>query len=154
MANPHSGAAGWLLVIPEIRLEVEFLTQQFQIEDKRIQTLLTGPVMKNLVARAIRVQAAAMRNATGEGGGPHVVTGRLRASITYRLGVDSRSPYVDIGTGVYYAPFVEFGHRNTAHFYPLMTPGGKFAGGVGYVSDKPTRPYPFLLPAALAARTT
>jgi phage gpG-like protein len=43
------------------------------------------------------------------GGGPAVRTGLLRGSITWRPGFDSQSPYVDIGSAVEYAAFVELG---------------------------------------------
>jgi phage gpG-like protein len=139
---------------PELRIEVQVLQDTFRIETAAMEAFLRGPLVADLVKRAIRVEAAAKRNATGEGEGPRVRTGRLRASIGYRIGADSVSPYVDIGTSVHYAPFVEFGHNNRAHAYPIYTPGGKFTGRFGYVTNKPTRPFPFLRPAAEAARTT
>lgn len=40
-----------------------------------------------------------------------VDTGRLRSSIAHKQGRDSRGPYVEIGTSVSYAGFVEFGTR-------------------------------------------
>lgn len=145
---------------PAIRVEVEMLQNTFRLEAEGMKALLRGPVVADLTRRAIRVEAAAKRNATGVGGGPKVRTGRLRASIGYRVGVDSTSPYVDIGSSATYGPYLEFGHRNTAHAYPLVTAGGSpvvTKGGrqlFGYVSGKPTRPYPFLRPAMDAARTT
>lgn len=42
-----------------------------------------------------------------------VDTGRLRASIMSTPGRDGRGPYVDIGTNVEYAPFVEYGTMRT-----------------------------------------
>lgn len=38
-------------------------------------------------------------------------TGTLRRSITYEPGRDGKGYYVDVGTNVIYAPFVEFGTR-------------------------------------------
>ncbi len=76
----------------------------------------------------------------------------MRGSITWRLGGDNTGPYADIGTNVTYGPYVELGHGNTPHLYPIMTPGGTFTGKFGYVSAKPTRAYPFLIPALEAAR--
>lgn len=141
-----------------VEVQAEFMLNTFELSSEGLEQLLRGPVMENLVRRAIRVEAAAKRNATGYGAGPKVRTGRLRASIGYRVGEDGSSPFVDIGTGVHYAPFVEFGHRNSAHAYPLTGPGGKQVTvngrrAFGYVGNKPTRPYPFLLPAAEAARS-
>lgn len=144
-------------MIPEIGVQVNVLRNSFRLEQSGMRELLKGPVMQDLTRRAIRVQAAAKRNATGLGAGPRVRTGRLRNSISFRQGIDGRSPYVDIGSAVRYAAYVELGHRNRAHAYPLVTPGGKqvMVNGrmaFGYVSDKPTRPYPYLRPALDAAR--
>lgn len=141
-------------MIPSVQLEAQMLLDTFRVEQAGIREMLNGPVMQDLTRRAIRVEAAAKRYATGVGGGPHVRTGRLRNSIGWRIGADSISPYADIGTAVFYAPFVEFGHQNRAHAFPIVTPGGKYTGKFGYVSDKPTPAYPFLRPAAEAARTT
>lgn len=139
-------------MIPAIRVDAQVLASQFSFESRHLQALLRGPVMKNLVRRAIRVEAAAKRNATNRPG-PKVRTGRLRASIGWRPGADSLSPYVDIGSSVHYAPFVEEGHGNTPHVFPILTPGGKFTGQFGYVSAKRTPAYPYLRPALSAARS-
>lgn len=40
-----------------------------------------------------------------------VDTGRLRSSIHWEQGEDSRGFFVDVGTNVKYAPFVEYGTR-------------------------------------------
>lgn len=119
---------------PNIRLEVESLLSSFRWEETIFRELLRGPIVADLTRRAIRVEAAAKRIASQRspsppGEGPGVVTGRLRASIGYRLGVDSISPYVDIGTAVLYAPYLEFGTSKMAA-------------------------RPFLRPALEAARTT
>lgn len=50
-----------------------------------------------------------------------VDTGRLRASIMSTPGRDSRGPYVDIGTNVEYAPFVEYGTMRT-RAQPFLRP--------------------------------
>ena len=100
-------------------------------------------VGRDLARRAVLIESAAKLNASGRPG-PNVITGRLRSSISWRFGEDALSMYVDIGTAVYYAAYVELGHPNTAHFYP------KRDGTIGYVSDRPTRPYPFLRPALAA----
>lgn len=139
-------------MIAAVRVDAEVLASQFRFQSVQLQALLRGPVMKNLTRRALRVEAAAKRNATARPG-PKVRTGRLRASITWRPGGDSLSPYVDIGSSVHYAPFVEEGHGNTPHAFPLLTPGGKFTGQFGYVSAKRTPAYPFLRPALAAARS-
>ncbi len=104
---------------PEIRLEVEALLGQFRWEETAFRELVRGPIMADLTRRAIRVEAAAKRIASERspsppGKGPGVITGRLRASIGYRIGVDSLSPFVDIGTAVLYAPYLEFGTSKMA----------------------------------------
>lgn len=117
---------------PAIRLEISAALDNFRLNEAGYRELLTGAVSRDLVRRAIRVEAAAKTRATGPpgsapGDGPGVVTGRLRGSITWRLGVDGGSPYVDVGTAVFYAPFLELGTRFMA-------------------------PRPFLVPALEAAR--
>jgi len=103
-----------------------------------------GFVAKDLLRRGVAVESAAKIFASGNGGGPHVQTGRLRASITHGLGEDGLGLYCDVGTNVEYAPYVELGHENTAHVYPRR------GGGFGYVSDRPTKAFPFLRPALRA----
>lgn len=109
---------------------------QFSWDDGAYQELLNGPVMDDLIARAIRVEAAAKQNATGRPG-PNVRTGRLRGSITWVAG-KADVPYVDIGTSVQYGPMVELGHNVVR-------------GGV-VVGHAPPRPY--LVPALSAAAST
>lgn len=50
-----------------------------------------------------------------------VDTGRLRSSIQATPGRDGRGPYVEVGTNVEYAPFVEYGTRYTP-MQPFMRP--------------------------------
>lgn len=74
----------------------------------------TGPVAKELVKRAIRVERMAKHLAP-------VDTGRLRASIGWRLEVDTRGLVALVGTDVHYAPYQEFGtSRMPAH--PFLRP--------------------------------
>lgn len=101
-------------------------------------------VGRDLARRAIAVESQAKINASGRPG-PNVQTGRLRSSISWRFGEDALSMYVDIGTSVEYAAYVEEGHPNTAHGF--IRPDGSY----GSVSDRPTRAYPFLRPALAAA---
>lgn len=103
-----------------------------------------GPVGRDLARRAIAVESAAKINASGRPG-PNVITGRLRSSITWAFGEDELGIYADIGTNVVYAPFVELGHPNTAHFYPGRD------GQIHFVSNRPTPAYRFLEPALAAA---
>lgn len=66
-----------------------------------------GPVARDLARRGAQVETAAKRLAP-------VDTGRLRASIVSALGEDGRGLFVDIGTDVTYAPYVELGTARQA----------------------------------------
>jgi hypothetical protein len=88
----------------------------------------------------VAIESSAKLHASGRPG-PNVVSGRLRSSIHFVLGEDFLSLFVDIGPSVYYGGYVERGHPNTAHGYT------KADGSYGYVSDRPTRAYPFMKPA-------
>lgn len=70
-----------------------------------------GAAARDLLRRGLRVEASAKNFATGVGGGPHVRTGRLRSSISTALGSDAAGVYVDVGSNVEYAGFVELGTR-------------------------------------------
>lgn len=80
-----------------------------------------GPVARDLLRRGLLVEAAAKNFATGVGGGPRVRTGRLRSSITTVPGRDAQGVYVDVGSNVSYAPFVELGTRYM-HARPFLRP--------------------------------
>lgn len=103
-----------------ITLEVEAARSAFRWNESVLRELLVGPhgpVARDLVKRAIRVEAAAKINASHAppsvpGEGPAVRTGRLRGSITWRLGDDVLGVYADIGSSVLYAPYVELGTSN------------------------------------------
>lgn len=104
---------------PEIRIEVDALVSQFRLDESAYRLALQAPVVQDLAKRAIRVESMAKRIATGPPGsapgqGPGVVTGRLRASITWRPGQDEEGPYVDIGSNVLYAPYLELGTSRMA----------------------------------------
>ena len=104
---------------PQIRLEVSESIERFRFHQEVLEEIIAGPVVRLLARKAIVVETAAKRNAsqpprfgpnTGSepGHGPAVRTGRLRGSITWRLGFDV-TPYADIGSAVHYAPYVELG---------------------------------------------
>lgn len=94
-----------------------------------------GAVAKDLGRRAIRIESVAKQNATGRPG-PKVVTGRLRISITWRLGVDALGVYADIGSAVVYARRIELGFTGT--------------DSLGRFYNQPA--YPYLRPALSAGR--
>jgi phage gpG-like protein len=97
-----------------------FYLEAFHWNIAGLAELMKIGVMPNLILRAIQVEAAAKRNASGRPG-PNVITGRLRGSITWKPGEDEISPYVDVGTNVFYAPFVELG-TSRAPAYPFLRP--------------------------------
>jgi hypothetical protein len=117
-----------------------------------------GPVARDLARRAQRVRDQAVVNASGRPG-PNVDTGRLRASIGWRLVSTGAGWYAEVYTPVRYAGFVEFG---TGPF--VITPKGRPAGRnalywkgalhpVSRVLRRGNRAYPFLRPALIAGKT-
>lgn len=68
----------------------------------------------DLLRLGLRVQNEARRLAA-------VDTGRMRSSVQAVPGRDGRGPYVDVGTNVQYAPFVEYGTIRSAP-QPFMRP--------------------------------
>lgn len=109
--------------MPNVQAEINFAREQFRWNEANLTMLLKGPTgaaAKDVVRRAIRVEAAAKENASHRPG-PMVRTGRLRGSITWRLGVDEFGVYADVGTAVSYAPFVELG-TSRAPAYPYLRP--------------------------------
>lgn len=72
----------------------------------------TGPIVRDLERRATAVVNGAKRRCP-------VNTGRLRASITKEVIIDSNSPVARVGTNVEYAIFV---HNGTGIYGPRGTP--------------------------------
>lgn len=52
-----------------------------------------------------------VHRASAPGQPPAVDTGRLRSSYTWKVGEDPQGAYVEVGTSVRYAPWLEFGTR-------------------------------------------
>lgn len=76
---------------------------RFVANTPAIEELLNRPdgvVGQSIVRSLLRIERAAKRRCP-------VDTGRLRASITNRLGRDTEGLYGDVGTNVDYAPHVE-----------------------------------------------
>lgn len=80
-----------------------------------------GQVAKDLSRRAIAVQSQAKSNATHRPG-PRVDTGRLRSSISWRLGEDGIGLYAEIGTGVPYGRNLELGLTRNGRRFPFLVP--------------------------------
>jgi hypothetical protein len=107
---------------PTIEAEVAGAIASFQWNEAVYRDLLVGPhsaTAVDLSRRAIRVTNQAKQNASSPppsvpGFGPAVRTGRLRGSITWRLGTDFQGVYADIGSAVLYAPYVELGTSRMA----------------------------------------
>lgn len=102
-----------------VHIQITAALEAFSINEVEYRQLLRGPVVRDLIRRAIRVEGQAKVNASSlspsePGEGPGVVTGLLRGSITWRPGIDGQSPYVDVGSAVEYAPFLELGTARMA----------------------------------------
>lgn len=81
----------------------------------------SGPAARDLARRAIQVDLAAKRFAP-------VDTGRLRSSLTWRIGFDALGLFAQIGSDVSYAAYQELGTRYmAAHPYlrPALAAGAK-----------------------------
>lgn len=95
-------------------LEVSSALASFTFHQQALEGILhSSPVAADLARRAIRVESQAKVNATGQNGGPNVITGRLRGSITWRIGTDSEGVYADVGTAVTYGFWLEI--KDPAH---------------------------------------
>jgi Bacteriophage HK97-gp10, putative tail-component len=81
----------------------------------------SGDIARDLGMRAERVTSQAKQNAT-ERPGPKVDTGRLRSSISWRLGSDGQGIYADIGTGVPYGRILELGLTRNGRRFPFLVP--------------------------------
>lgn len=113
-----------------LRLEIDAARIVFRENTAEMHRLLRGPngeVAGELARRAIRVEAAAKVNATDRPG-PRVRSGRLRGSVTWRLGQDSEGLFADIGTAVLYAPYLEYG-TSRMPAYPFLRPALSAAAG-------------------------
>ena len=86
----------------DIKLEGQ---ERVQRAAGNVRREITSP--KLITKAALVVEGQAKQNATGRPG-PRVRTGRLRASITHKI---INPALARVGTNVFYAPFVEFGHR-------------------------------------------
>lgn len=77
-----------------------------------------GPAARLLARLGAKIESQAKFYATGNyhgrggtGYGPNVDTGRFRGSITWRLGADGEGLFLDVGSAVEYALYLELGTR-------------------------------------------
>lgn len=120
----------------DVQAEIKVSLEEFHANEANLQELLTGDqgsVARDLAGRASNVQGMAVQNASGRPG-PMVRTGRLRGSITWRLGTDALGLYADIGTNVEYAVYVEMG-TSRAPAYPFLGPALQAATGGSSVAS-------------------
>jgi phage gpG-like protein len=92
--------------------------------DAALRQLLNGQsggVARDLARRAANGASQAKRNASGRPG-PNVDTGRLRSSITWDVGEDSRSVYARYGTNVIYGRYLELGETRNGARFPFLVP--------------------------------
>lgn len=102
-----------------VQVQIAFALEDFKFSEAGLSELMRTDVVRDLAHRAILVEYQAKRLASNvspsaPGQGPGVITGRLRGSITWRVGIDDVSPYADIGSAVTYAPFLELGTSKMA----------------------------------------
>lgn len=79
-----------------------------------VGVLVSNRVKKNLSQKGtgrLYQRGGVIHQASAPGQPPAVDTGRLRSSYTWRTGEDFRGVYVEVGTNVVYAPWLEFGTR-------------------------------------------
>lgn len=85
-----------------------------------------GVVGAMLYKVGVSFESRAKRRASGQDGGPNVDTGRFRSSLTARVGTDGEGPYVECGSDVEYATFLELGTVNMAA-RPSIVPSAREA---------------------------
>jgi phage gpG-like protein len=144
-------------------LKIELSIDDLKAIQKKREQIAEELANGDLLARAgLKIERQAKMNwghGTHAGGFPNIQTGRLRASITVQLSPERPVKEAVVGTNVFYAPFVEFGHKQeVGRFVPIygmrQIRTGEFKGryevskGLGVRLVKPFAPaYPFLQPA-------
>lgn len=126
MAGTRAGRAQGALAAAEFRLDMDeaALSRLFSSDD--------GPVAKDLARRAVQVDRRAKQHCP-------VDTGRLRASIAWRMARDASGLYAQVGTNVHYGIFIEFG-TSRAPAQPFLRPaiaalGKGVTGGMLMVNE-------------------
>ena len=132
---------------------------ELHYELETLQKKLNSSLMVEGIAMVVADQAkinARSGHGVHAGGYPNTITGLMGAAINSRAtGVDSAI----VGCGAYYAPFVEFGHKQTpGRFVPIYNAvkirRGEYKGryevtsGLGFRLKRDFAPaYPFMRPA-------
>lgn len=107
--------------------ETRFGDITFAWDDHALAMLLNGPngdMAGSLARVGVRLETQMKINVTGggpTGQGPHVRTGRLRASISWQVDQDAAGLYVDAGTNVPYGRWLEQG-TDRMRPYPWAQP--------------------------------
>lgn len=109
----------------------------FATDDHALAQLLRGPTgaaARYLGHVGVRLETEMKLNTTSggpTGQGPHVRTGRLRASITWQVADDAPGLYVDAGTNVPYGRYLEEGtDRMRPHPWARPALDTVIAGGI------------------------
>lgn len=89
---------------------------------------LVGPMLARV---GVFGESRAKYYASGNEGGPNVDTGRFRSSLTWRLGEDGEGPYVEIGSNVEYAAFLELGTSRMAARPSIIPAAREAAAHIG-----------------------
>ncbi len=99
-------------------MEIEFTIEGLEQLKKNTDAVVSHIQDGTLISRAAyAVERQAKINATGRPG-PNVQTGRLRSSIATEI---ISKEEARVGTNVFYAPFVELGHRqHPGQFVPPL----------------------------------
>lgn len=131
----------------------------FDLDDKKFKAALKLAMVKAKLNSAEELHRLGFKIVNRAQRYAPVDSGRLRSSIAIqKRGEDPRGPYIDVGTRVKYANYVEYG--TTAHeIKPKTKKALKFKGSTGElvirkrVYHPGTKPQPFLRPALLEAAT-
>lgn len=90
-----------------------------------------GDVGKMMTRVGVKFESRAKYYASGNEGGPNVDTGRFRSSLTYIVGSDSSGAYVDCGSDVEYAIFLELGTSRMAARPSIIPAAREAAASLG-----------------------
>jgi len=115
-------AAGNRVAVSGVTRAIAFDADAFLRSLKTAVAKMQVDTEDDLVRVGLRVQGTARALCP-------VDTGRLRSSIVMRKGRDGKGFYVEVGTSVKYAPYVEFG-TSKQRAQPFLTPAVAQAAGM------------------------